>query len=181
MTARVEPNPSESDTSDLIAPLNDTRPYAYEMIFNGGRFRAYADTTDELMDVLIPGYTQMNQQARLTERLLFATMAQTVLQAAINANHDLDRETIEAQIVLTGHRNTPVDIPTWESSIPLVLIDLHYVPYTERPAPVSLLDDTANPINLVWLRIASDMDFLTSFTEAGYLHVSMHEAIAPPY
>ena len=64
MIARI-PNPDSSGTVEI--PLRpDGVPYRLEAIYDAGRWRAYADQPTELMDMLLPGYTELTAEERLS-------------------------------------------------------------------------------------------------------------------
>lgn len=59
--------------------------------------------------------------------------------------------------------------------MPLVLLTVHYRPYTDRPAPTSAIDpDAINPRNLVWLRPGHPEAYLRSLAVAGAVRLAEH-------
>lgn len=70
----VIPNRVEADGRPPVPPGRaDGAHYRYEMIFDGGNFRGYADTAYELVTYLIPGYDALaDRDARIRARIRFA-------------------------------------------------------------------------------------------------------------
>lgn len=180
MTAVIMRNTREGE-DPVQPPLHDDGTlYPYAMYFNGYKDVAFADTPEDLLDVLIQGYSDLEgEQARAKARILLAVSAQVALQAQINA--DVDPAAWDAlpdaqRDALTGPRYQQPhgwgdgelgDV--WESTIPLVLVDTGYKPYTDIQVPISGMGDVENPENMIWLRPADEWDFLVSLGAAGWI------------
>lgn len=175
MTARLAKNAFGEE--DLRVPTKDDNSrYRYEMICQGESTRAYADTITDLLAVLIPGYADLDEAGQARARVQYAADTLAPLQAVVLSR--FDRRTIPAEDldVLTRPRHEPVVVEEWASTVPLVVMDVDYAPYTEIPAPMSATDHSVNPENLIWLRAGEDEDtFMVSLANAGI--VTLNEAL----
>jgi hypothetical protein len=128
-------NPREGVVPD-VPHRPDGGLYRFEMIFDGGRYRAYADTVTELCEQLIPGYAELEDDiSQAAARIQHAVRAQVLLQAAIVADADLSGCNGEEQELLLGPRHVPPAIEVWEADVPLVLVDTYYEPLARYPGP----------------------------------------------
>ena len=176
-TGAVVVRNTRSDTGhDLLdVPLRGgDEPYRFEMIYDAGAVRAYADTAAPLLECLIPQYQAMSPAHRLHARISHATRTQVTTQAAINHTFGLDQVTPHEYVVLTRTRSTPPDESRWASRVPLVLVDAYYAPLTELVAPVGS-EDVNEPSNLIWLRpAAGEFEYLESLHVSGHLSLHAH-------
>lgn len=189
MSTEIVRNPREGE--DPVAPpiREDGSLYPYAMRFDGDKYVAFADSPEDLVTVLIPGYDQMeSEDERAKARILLAVTAQVAVQAQINASTEVDEPEAWAALspaereALTSNR---VEQPhgwgegplgdVWESSIPIVLVETGYAPYTPYDVPMSAEGDVENPSNIYWLRPAEEWDLLESLNNVGY--VGLSEAI----
>lgn len=144
--------------------------FRLEMIFDGGRYRAYADTATELCEQLIPGYAQLaDDVSQAAARITYAVRAQVHLQAAIVAEADLSRCSTEERELLLGPRHEPPVLEAWEAEVPLVLVDTFYEPLGRLPQPQGRGGEGSN---LIWLRPGDEAELLTSLADAGVLVLS---------
>lgn len=144
---------AETDISALEIPRRpDGTYYRYEMVISGGWERVYDDTAADLMNYLIPGYTTLTEQERITARVRHAVDTQVRLQAIINSNVD-GQTTEQEHVLLHGPRHIQPTISEWSNAIPIVLIDTFYHPYTETPKPLEVSDGE------IWWLIAGEGDF----------------------
>ena len=161
-----------------VAPEVPQRPdgglFRFEMIFDGGRYRAYADTATELCEQLIPGYAELaDDVSQAAARIQYAVRAQVHLQAAIVAEADLPGCSAEERELLLGPRHVPPVLETWEAEVPLVLVDTYYEPFGRLPQPQGRpRGDGAEGSNLIWLRPGDEAELLTSLADAGVLVLS---------
>lgn len=176
MTSIVLPNASNMDSGPLQVPLkNKTEPYKFEMLFNGLADRGYADDPVELLEMLIPGYSKGSVGEKMAMRLHHAVRVQTVQQANINYFYNVsDVCDPEEQVVLFGSRSVPVDVPTWNSEVPLILVDVFYEPHGRIKPPVSGIADVQDPPNMLWLRTADEYEYLVSLHRCDYIVLSEH-------
>lgn len=169
MTAVLLKN-TDADSAAPEAPRKDDGSgYRFEMIFEQGRSRAYADLTADLLDVLIAGYAAGDEIERLRARVEYATGLLAPLQAVVLSQADQQAIPAEDLEVLLRPRYEPVVVDEWSSEVPLVLIDLHYAPHSDIPAPLSTLGDTADPDNIWWLRPGAEWDLLVSLDRVGLI------------
>ena len=162
--------------------LLDTQLYRFEMIFDGGSYRAYADTVTELCEQLIPGYAELEDDvSQAAARIQHAVRAQVLLQAAIVAEADLSGCSGAEQELLLGPRHAPPVIEVWQADVALVLVDTYYEPLGPVPRPLGRLP--ARPVgrprggappgsNLIWLRPGDEAELLASLAAAGVVVVS---------
>ena len=81
--------------------------------------------------------------------------------AAENGDFDASTAGEEVLTALLTAKTTPYTGPTWRQSVPLVLIDTDYQPFTSRPRPDG---------RVIYLRPAQEHDYLASLAEAGLVH-----------
>ncbi len=158
----------------------DGERFLYAMFFDGNERIAYADALADLLDVLIHGYADMDEQERLVARIRLAIRAQITTQAYINGDvepEEWNALTDEQRSVLTGPRDTQPAVDFWDPEIPLVLVETGYAPYTDIDQPISGIADVQNPPNMIWLRPIDEWDFLESLDSTGFIR--LHEAVAP--
>src|SRR5439155_3438043 len=88
-------------TGPVSAPRRpDGRPFRYELIHDGGGWRAYADTLEPLVAELLDGYWQAPAGERPELRVSYAVRMQVRLQAERNVAYGLDGCTDEQRQVL---------------------------------------------------------------------------------
>ena len=161
-----------------VAPDVPHRPdgglYRFEMIFDGGRYRAYADSVTELCEQLIPGYAELEDDvSQAAARIQHAVRAQVLLQAAIVVDADLAGCSGEEQEVLLGPRHVPPTLEVWEADVPLVLVDTYYEPVGRLPQPEGRpRGGGPEGSNLIWLRPGDEAELLASLADAGVVVVS---------
>lgn len=168
MVAVLIRNPSVDQDVDGPAKPDGTR-YRFEMIYQQGRSRAYADTATELVGVFIAGYEEMSEEDRLRARVEYTTGLLAPVQATVLQGFDGSELTEAERAVLFQPRHAPVVVEEWSAQVPLVLLDVHYAPYSDIPAPVSALEDVYDPSNIYWLRAADEFDFLTALHRIGII------------
>lgn len=184
MTERTAPAPvpdvvvianTVEAAGEITPPFkNGSDPYRFEMVFDDGKGRAYADDADALLTAMIGGYGTMTEPARLAARLHLAVRTQTTLQALIIEHVGLEGVTPDEYAVLMASRATPPDVNVWNCLVPLVLVDSFYAPHGSLPAPISGLGDVEYPENLLWLRPQDPFEFLVSLHEVGLIGLYAH-------
>lgn len=170
MSAVCVPN----DDTLTQAPVKDGGSwFRFEMVCDGGKTRAYADTADELLAVLLgPTYGAADEPGRLHARIDYATRLTARVQAVVYTSASTATISEADRAVLLQPRHQSVVVDEWSCEVPLVLVDVHYFPHTETPAPRSTIDDTINPVNLIWLRPADSLGFLVSLATAGVIDLA---------
>jgi hypothetical protein len=161
-----------------VAPEVPHRPdgglYRFEMIFDGGRYRAYADSVTELCEQLIPGYAELDDDtSQAAARIRHAVRAQVLLQAAIVADADLSSCSAAERELLLGARHVPPAVEVWEADVPLVLVDSYYEPVGRLARPEGRpRGGGPEGSNLVWLRPGDEAELLESLADAGVVVIS---------
>lgn len=173
MTAVLLKNNLEEDGPVLAPTHEDGSGFAYCLYFNNAIEVAFADTTAELLDVLIPGYDAATDAERDILRIRLAQSVAAQVQAEVL--FDVDPATVSPADwdVLNSPRGISQPRADWWSNpIPLVVVETGYAPYTAIPRPASALaDGLADAPNLWWLRPAEEDEFLSSLHEVGYLQL----------
>ena len=157
------------DTLDIPTRPDGTR-YRFELIH--GYARTYADTADELLAAVIPGYGDLpDEAARLRARMWHTARLQVNLQAGLVTPVDIANSTPAEQDILLGFVGEPPAVDSWDSPVPLVLIDSDYAPYTDRTRPAGV-PDVEHPDNVIWLSPTDPYDLLSSLHRAGTVTLS---------
>lgn len=156
----------------IIPPLHeDGRGFAYCMYYNGNADVAFADTLPEMLEVLIPGYLDLDGIDQDVARIRLAQQVAAQVQAEIIAEIDPSQVPETDWATLTAPRG--VSQPRadwWTCPIPLVVVETGYEPFTDVPRPASgLSDGLSAPDNLWFIRPSEEEDFLISLHEVGYL------------
>lgn len=146
--------------------------YPYAMFYSGYKFIAYADSPGDLLSELVSGYAERDDEGRLRARIALAVDAQIAAQARINA--DLNEQTWDGlseqeKTVLQSPRFEQPSVDVWSSSVPLVLVDTGYAPYTRLDRPISGIADVVNPPNIWWIRPLDEWEFLVSLAAVDYI------------
>lgn len=152
----------------LVAPLQNGAPFRLEVVTEQGW--CYADTPGEALAAVIAGYDPSADRlarvrARTGHALVTATQLQGELLAAAQAGGEVLDESARAVLQEAPY---PVTAPLWDAAVPLVLLDVHYRPFTDLPAPIA----AAAPLR--WLRPSGEWDYLVSLAEAGRLRLAEH-------
>lgn len=153
---------------ELVAPLRDGVPFRLEAATDRGWL--YADTPGELLAALIDGYDPAatraaRVRARVAHALVLATQLQGELLAAAERAGDVLAEAARQVLEQAPY---PVTAPAWDADVALVLLDVHYRPFTDLPPP------QADRAPIRWLRPSGEWDYLMSMAEAGRLRLSEH-------
>jgi hypothetical protein len=158
----------------ILTPTNthgDTYPYC--MVTAGGNDLVFADTFDDLADALIPGYlTETDPVEQAMMRIRLAESAAVTMQAAILTATDPDTITDDEWAVLTAPKVGPgaPEAPLWASTVPLIVVETSYQPYTTRLRPYTVTDGIQSE-NLWWIRPGLTEDLLLSLHDIGYIRL----------
>lgn len=191
MTAIITPNSLTGDKSPDVPFKDDGEFYTHIMYFDQNSRIAYADSAEELIELLIPRYMEYDEENQTDLRVKYMLDIQKVIQQVIIGN--LDEKTKESLKdwelkVLEGtynkqdsfairdfwKENPEVDISSsnendkvdvWSSDQPIVLIDAAYQPWTELMAPFGKPDGS----NVIWLNAMDEIQFLDSLSELGII------------
>jgi hypothetical protein len=164
-----------SGTDRVNAPLrSDGESFRYEMIYDGGQWRAYASELPILLGELIPGYANLATDAdRLHSRVQHSVGMQVRLQAVVNLSPRLSECTSDQIAVLMGSRDLPPTVERWEAPVPLVLVSTYYDPHTPEPRP-----STEPPGEIIWLDPSDDTNYLLSLDAADVIVLAENESLA---
>lgn len=190
MAAIVLANAPEGHTPPDVPRKDNGDLYDYFMSYENGRYLAYADDPVDLLDLLIPGYADSDEDDRIMARIRLALDVQTQAQALVLAavpQEEIDSlKPWEHKVLVHEGGSSPhgwgaeagepveagsgetVDI--WYSKVPLILVDTGYAPFTDVPRPLSALGDTRNEENLIWLRPSDEEDFLDSLALVNFIY-----------
>ncbi|MHB8246850.1 MAG: hypothetical protein ACYDGN_16175 [Acidimicrobiales bacterium] len=151
---------------------DDGSLYAFEMIFDDGKLRAYGDTAAELLEHLIEDYDHSDEASAGQARVRHAVGVQvstqpylTFTDAAALANLS-DAE----WAVLNGSRVEQPAIDRWDAPIDLILIDLWYQPFGSLAVPVD--GEAGGRKRIHWLCTVDELGYLKSLAEVGYINLA---------
>lgn len=171
-------------TGEVIAPPSRSgEPFHYELRRDGWRY--YAHSAQALLPVLIRRYPPLpagppaidpDQQQlvedensdglgerRLQARVRHAKGTRTWQQAELVAEAETRVGPLPDEVravLLSRTQEPPVLDQPWTHEVPLVLVDVAYTPYSDRPYPAG---------NIVWLRPATADGYLFSLAAAGVI------------
>lgn len=164
----------------VTPPLHeDGMGYQYCMYLPGNIDVAFADSYDELLNILIPGYSKMDEEEQVYQRIRLAISAATRVQSEVLIDHDSSEVSAEEWEALVSPRSIKQPRADWWSCpIPLVVVETGYEPFTDVPRPASALSDgNAVSPNLWWIRPVEEEDFIISLHEVGYIAVMTNTEI----
>ena len=150
----------------------DGTRYPLALCYSAGTRIAYADTASDLLALLIPGYKDLDDQARLVARIRLAYRAAVAgqAQALINADpQDVQALSDREYAALVRPQYEPVRLEWWTSPVVLLLVSTAYAPYGHTDRPLSALADVLNPPNIIWLRPEQETTLLESLVRSGYI------------
>jgi len=157
----------------------DGSQFEFEMLADGGNSRVYADTPEELLGYLIPGYEALDGVEHLTSRILFANTAAVALQAYAVSEADVELPEEERR-TLEAPRDVPPQVAVWESEVPLVLVTTYYQPQGDLPRPTGrALGIGEEGGNLIWLDPIGETELIFSLAQAGWVGLNVRNGTAP--
>lgn len=171
---------STRNASSAATPLDpptkeDGSNYVFEMIYDGGSWRGYADTPAELMEGLIPEYPELvSPKEKAAARIRLALRLQVQLQAVLAASEEFGQCTPEQQQAILAPRDTPPVVSHWDAPVPLVLVTTFYKPAGRLPRPEG--PEGA----LIWIEPDDEWSLLVSLHQAGVIHVAAEQGALPP-
>jgi hypothetical protein len=139
----------------------DGSAWRYELVFDRGLRRSYADDLALLVGELIPGYVDLSPDEQQATRVAHAHDIQPGLQAGLIVDIGLGGCSAAAREFLMEAWSARPAIEAWEEPVPLVLVDADYLPLTSTERPVE------RGGLIVWLDTVDDEAYLTSLTVAG--------------
>jgi len=176
MATQFVQNTLEGEAPPIPPRHEDGSGYHYCMYMNGNEIIVFADTYGELLEALIPGYIEFEENEQIYHRIRLAQQVAATVQAEILFDDGVSEDTVTSEewAILTAPRNlSQPRADWWECEIPLVVVETGYVPYTTIPRPASAIADgkPGATTNLFWVRPAEEEDFLFSLHEVGVIHL----------
>jgi hypothetical protein len=152
----------------------DGSAYHFEMLFDGGAWRAYADEPADLLAELIPGYDLLPSPVdRAAARVGYAVRAQVAVQAQLTVERDLAGCADAERDLLLAPRDTPPAVQVWRAPVPLVLVRSFYRPAGPAPTPVE-----EPPGQIWWIDPADEVTLLSSLHRVGDITLAVADATA---
>lgn len=182
MTANVIPN--RIRLRDSVAPAMSIKdsgePYSYRMFFDNNSRIADADSLDDLVDVILPGYLMASEEDQSKMRLDYAIGREIDFRTHVLSRMspgefsdllDWEREYLLSTYAttLTWEDENDTFPRVWSSDVPLVLINAFYAPYGEVTRPLSKYGDFDLTPNTLWFNVESDISFLDSLMRMGII------------
>lgn len=186
MTAVIRGN--NRQTRDATVPpltlKDDGTTYKYRMFYDDNRKIAEADTVAELIEVLIPDYlTEDRESAKLYHRVTYAKQVQSSTRAVVLSQVDRETwdgldDTEKALLQWSGDEDPDADfgednLGIWSSSVPLVLLDINYKPYSDKVPPLSSEGDHPEVSNIIWIRSVDEEAFLETLHKLGIIYFGL--------
>lgn len=141
----------------------DKRPWLVVWLQRNGD-AIFADSLSDIVDVLIPGYGELDDlheddlhlNARIDALIPLATAAQALVLADLAAREiHLSVDELNAALL---DKNQPTRLERWNPAEPLILITTVYEPYTDDPRPEG---------SIQWLDPSNEAVFLGSLNKIG--------------
>jgi len=136
----------------------------------------FAETAEDLLAYWIDGYRDADTGGRAALRARHAVTVQAQLAAQLVADADQagSPATPREEAVLLADLDQLPDLISWDSPVPLVLLEGMYRPFTDRVPPISGIDgDVKEPSNIIWLRNAHPAAYLQSLARAGVVQLDI--------
>lgn len=170
--------PAPKLPGDPMPPSTTTEGHEFPLclFFDGGASIAYADSYEDLLDVLLPGYLTWTSDRRLRERIDYAATQAVWVQAQVWADNT-EPLTAEQEALLGAPRlGALAPTGSWEAPVPLVVLSTSYSPYTDIAAPVGY-GQTPEGEDTVWvIDPMSEEALLTTLHEVGAVRLMRREA-----
>lgn len=162
---------ADAALGDLVSPKDTDHRWRFEMIYGGGVWKGHADTPEQLVEALIPGYASITQPAvRAQARLELARVAQAHWQAELIDRFSPENCTPEQRDTLLAVPMTAPQIQTWNAPLPLVLITTDYAPIRPEAAPTG---------NVLWIDPSGDWELLTTLADLGVITLRAEDLPRP--
>jgi hypothetical protein len=174
MSYEIVKNIYQNADDSLLAPVKeDGKGYRYAMYYNGFTDAIFADTHEDLLSILLTGYTSCDESEKMDSRIRLAQNVASQLQAEILTEVEEGTLSEEELSILNFPRGLPQPVVSfWKNDVPLIVVDTSYAPYTDVLQPTSALSKgTMDAENLWWIRPVEEEDFLVSLHEVGYIRL----------
>lgn len=177
----------------------DGSNFEWRMFFDNGQRIVDADTLPELLDYLIDGYSFRSSEEQKAARLDLARSVQALARMTIVGNLTPEEsekladwewallqygEGLDTDPFGWGDGSGVVGtvdldgVDYWESSVPLVLLETSYAPFTEITSPLSGEGDFEEVSNIIWLRPQDEFEFLRSLSRIGFITFGKPSTVA---
>lgn len=156
---------------DNVPEHPDGQIWLFAMPVNGSV--VFADSATSVIDFLIPGYEELDDDEALHVRVGHAASTAAVVQtamieSAIESGFDLAAQSEAALTALLTDKDIPVDGGPFDLDVPVVLVSTLYEPFTSRPKVGG---------NIVWLDPSDELTYLRSLAGAEVITLLV---FAPP-
>ncbi len=154
--------------------------YQYEMTFDHGKRRAYADTATELCNLLLgEDYAKPDDEdvvEQTCQRIIYAVNVATILEANVVAAVALgaipDDGLDEDELEVLAARDQPPAIDVWRSTVPLFLVNAFYQPYAPAPRPRAEPRVPVDRPTIYWINVEDELEFLRSLHTVGVIQLA---------
>ena len=148
----------------------DGKPYPFAMAYRDTVI--FATDRDELVSVLIPGYTKADGDEALFARYRSCVEVANTLQPRLAADA-LEAGVFDTQsspehvltALFTSRYEKIDDFARWDHEVTLVLVATGYAPYTANARPEG---------RILWLDPYTEATYLASLEEAGVVELHRH-------
>ena len=155
-------------------PLNDRgEPYLYCMLTPDNETLVYSDSVEELLEMLIPEYTQLDEKEQIVKRIMLANITAAYVQGVFLGEAEEENLLTQYQWEILLAPKTGPNAPSpifWEAPVPLIVLDTTYEPYTSIPRPCGR-EDGIKTNSLIWLCPSDPEKFLVSLSEIGHIRL----------
>lgn len=172
MSTFIMKNHQEGEEPIIPPAREDGGSYGYCMFYNNFEEVAFADTPEELVNILIPGYSKSTEEDKDFLKIRLAQTLAAKTQAEILSDVNPENFTEEDWNILTLPKTTAIkQTLIWKNKTPLILVQTSYSPYTAFNPPASTMGQGYNIPNLWWVRPQEEEDFLISLHEIGEIRI----------
>lgn len=179
MSVFLTKNLTDNSNGSFIPPIKENgEEYIYCMYYNNDADIAFADTPQELLNLLIPGYSTQSDEEQDFLRIRLAQSVAALIQSEVLELFSTNPITEDEWKILTFPKSKPIpETVVWRNSTPLILVETCYKPYTEYLPPISYKQQGPKIENLCWIKPTEDEELLISLHEVGYIRVMISSAL----
>lgn len=174
MSAIIMKNMPAGDATLPVPTREDGGRYGWCMYFDNDAEVAFADGPEDLLEILSPGYLELDEDGQLIARIKLAQNAAAIVQADLLVDVDQDSLSEKEWAALLAPRQLAQPaVGSWTCEVPLVAVDMSYIPYTAVPRPTSPFDDGTQEgaPNLWWVSPAEEEELLITLHRTGFVRV----------
>lgn len=179
MSVFLTKNLTNTNESSFIPPTKENgEDYIYCMYYNNDTEVAFADTPQELLNVLIPGYETQTDEEQDFLRIRLAQSVAALIQSEVLEIFSANPLSEKEWKTLTYPKSKPItETIIWDNPTPLILVETCYKPYTEYLPPISQKSQGPKTENLCWIKPTEDEELLISLHEVGYIRVMVSSTL----